>query len=244
MATPRFYCPQGLAPHLTIELPEALSHHALRVLRMKDGAALVLFDGTGGEYPARLVVQGKRAQAAVGAFEPREAELAGSLTLVQGLATTDKMDWVIEKAVEMGVARVVPIAADRSVLQLSGERRDKRLAHWRRIAESAAEQCGRNRIMQIDAPMSLAHWLEMPAQGLRLMCHPEAPDTLRSALAGKPTHISLIVGPEGGWSESEMSLAAGGADRLTPVRWGDRVLRTETAGIALAAACSALMDWA
>lgn len=244
MATPRFYCPQGLAPHLTLDLPDALSHHALRALRMKDGATLVLFDGQGGEYSAQLLVQGKRAQAVLGDFDPREAELAGTLTLVQGLPSADKMDWVIEKAVEMGVGRVVPIAADRSVVQLSGERREKRLAHWRRIAESAAEQCGRNRILQIDAPMSLAQWLATPAQGMRLMCHPNAPDTLRAALAEQPTHICLIVGPEGGWSEAEMAAATTSAQELTTVRWGERVLRTETAGIALAAACSALLDWA
>ncbi len=243
MATPRFYCPQGLAPHQTLDLPEALSHHALRVLRMKDGAALVLFDGQGGEYPARLAVQGKRAQATLGDFDPREAELAGSLTLVQGLPSADKMDWVIEKAVEMGVARVVPIAAERSVVQLTGERREKRLAHWRRIAESAAEQCGRNRIMQIDAPTSLAQWLETPAQGMRLMCHPSASHTLRTALAERPSHISLVVGPEGGWSDAEMARVASSKEQLTTVRWGERVLRTETAGIALAAAASALLDW-
>jgi len=154
------------------------------------------------------------------------------------------MDWVIEKAVEMGVARVVPIAADRSVVQLTGERREKRLAHWRRIAQSAAEQCGRNRIMQVDAPLSLAQWLDTSAEGVRLMCHPGAAHTLRSALSEQPSHIALIVGPEGGWSEAEMAIARSHAQTLTTVRWGNRVLRTETAGIALAAACSALLDWA
>lgn len=210
---------------------------------MKDGAPLVLFDGQGGEYPGQLVVQGKRAQARLDEFDPREAELGGALTLVQGLPSADKMDWVIEKAVEMGVARVVPIAADRSVVQLTGERREKRLAHWRRIAESASEQCGRNRIMQVEAPVSLAQWLATPVQGMRLMCHPAAAHTLRSALSGRPSHIALIVGPEGGWSDAEMASARQSVETLTTVRWGDRVLRTETAGIALAAACATLLDW-
>jgi len=244
MATPRFFCPEGLAPDITLDLPEALSHYAARVLRMKHGAPVVLFDGRGGEYPGHLEIDGKRTRARLGAFNPREAELAGTLTLVQGLPSADKMDWIIEKAVELGVSRVVPIAAERSVLQLTGERRDKRLAHWRRVAESAAEQCGRNRIMQIDAPLALKQWLALPAQGLRLMCHPQAQATLRTALANGPDHVTLVVGPEGGWSDAEMALAESGAERLTTVRWGERVLRTETAGLALAAACTALLDWA
>lgn len=243
MATPRFYCPQGLAPDTRLALPDALSHYACRVLRLKDGAEIVLFDGQAGEYPARLEIAGKQAWAHLGAFNAREAELAGALTLVQGLPSGDKMDWIVEKAVELGVQRIVPIAAERSVLHLTGERRDKRVAHWRRVAESASEQCGRNRIMQVQAPQTLRQWLDEPADGMRLLCHPQAPTTLRAALAGAPTALTLIVGPEGGWSEAELALA-GHAGQVTTLQWGSRVLRTETAGVALAAACTALLDWA
>ncbi|MBJ7264881.1 MAG: 16S rRNA (uracil(1498)-N(3))-methyltransferase, partial [Burkholderiaceae bacterium] len=131
MAAPRFYCPIPLAPNCALDLPDDLAHYAGRVLRLRDGAAVVLFDGSGGEYPAHLRIESKRVAAHLGAHVAREAELAGCITLVQGLPSGDKMDWVIEKAVELGVQKIVPIAADRSVLQLQGERLAKRMTHWR-----------------------------------------------------------------------------------------------------------------
>lgn len=239
---PRFYCPLPLASGARLALPEELAHHAVRVLRLRDGDTVTLFDGTGGEYPAVLQIQGKAAWARLGAFDPREAELPGRITLVQGLPGGDKMDWVVEKAVELGAARVVPITAQRSVLQLSGERAQKRLAHWRRIAQAAAEQCGRNRLMEIDPPCALAEWLAGPARGLTLLCHPDAQDRLADALgAGTPGGIYLLVGPEGGWSEEELLAARHAGARA--VRFGLRVLRTETAGLAMIAAVSALLNW-
>ncbi|CFN95225.1 16S ribosomal RNA methyltransferase RsmE [Bordetella pertussis] len=169
MSLPRFYCDARLAPGECVALPEALAHHAVRVLRLRAGAALVLFDGAGGEYPATLEIEGKAAWAQLGAHVPREAELPGRITLVQGLPAGDKMDWVVEKAVELGAWRVSPIAAQRSVLQLNGARAEKRLAHWQRIAQAAAEQCGRNRLMAVDAPQALAAWLaQAPGAALRL----------------------------------------------------------------------------
>ncbi|MDQ8035266.1 16S rRNA (uracil(1498)-N(3))-methyltransferase [Bordetella genomosp. 1] len=244
MSTPRFYCETPLAPNTEIALPEALAHHAARVLRLRDGAPLVLFDGQGGEYPGTLRIDGKAACALLGAHLPREAELPGRVTLVQGLPSGDKMDWVIEKAVELGAARVVPVAAQRSVLQLSGARLDKRVQHWRRIAQSAAEQCGRNRLTEVDAPQSLRDYLAQPEPGLRLLCHPDATTDLPGALAAHDvrTHgLALLVGPEGGWSEAELQDAARAG--VTAVRFGPRVLRTETAGLALIAAATALLGW-
>lgn len=243
MSSPRFYCAEPLAPETTLPLPDALAHYAVRVLRLKDQSDIVLFDGRGGEYPAVLQIEGKRARAHIGAHRTREAELGGHITLVQGLPSGDKMDWIVEKAVELGVQRIVPIAADRSVLQLTGERREKRLAHWRRVVESAAEQCGRNRLPGIDAPLTLDKWLATPAQGLRLMCHPAAEFDLAQALAPAPSHVTLIVGPEGGWSDAELGQAGAPASQVTSVRWGARVMRTETAGLALTAATTALLRW-
>ena len=242
---PRFYCPVPLAAGTRLLLPDALAHHAVRVLRLRDGAAIALFDGTGGEYPAVLEVEGRQAWARLGDFDAREAELPGRITLVQGLPGGDKMDWVVEKAVELGAAALAPIQARRSVVQLSAERAGKRLAHWQRIAQSAAEQCGRNRLMDVAAPRALEDWLAQPAAGLRLLCHPEADATLAEALAPltgrKDVAFDLLVGPEGGWSEEELQAARRAG--VQAVRFGPRVLRTETAGLALIAAASALLGW-
>lgn len=244
MATPRFYCPTPLAAHSLIPLPPDLAHHAIRVLRLKPDSPIVLFDGLGGEYPARLVIDGKNGSALTEEHHMVEAELKGHITLVQGIASGDKMDWIIEKATELGATKIIPIAARRSVLQLSGERLQKRLQHWRRVAQAASEQCGRNRIMEVSPPCSLQTWLESPvaADHVRLLCHPESDVTLVQALdAQEPDTLSILVGPEGGWSDEEIALAQQHA--LTQVQFGTRVLRTETAGLALIAAISALRNW-
>jgi 16S rRNA (uracil1498-N3)-methyltransferase len=242
---PRFHCSCTLGPQARVELPEAIAHHAVRVLRLRDGADVVLFDGRGGEYPAVLEVAGKSAYARLGEQRMREAELAGAITLVQGLPGGDKMDWIVEKAVELGACRVAPIQADRSVAQLSGARLDKRMAHWRRISVAASEQCGRNRIMEVDEPCSLRQWLAGSdmASSLTLLCHPEADDDLAGALraAGRLDSVRLLIGPEGGWSDNELDDAARAG--LRQVRYGPRVLRTETAGLALISACTALLGW-
>ncbi|AKQ54820.1 16S rRNA (uracil(1498)-N(3))-methyltransferase [Bordetella hinzii] len=243
MSLPRFYCDTPLAAGQRLPLPDALAHHAIRVLRLRDGADIVLFDGRGGEYPARLEIEGRTGHAQLGPHLAREAELPGRIVLVQGLPSGDKMDWIVEKAVELGAAAVVPIAAQRSVLQLSGPRLEKRLAHWRRVAQSAAEQCGRNRLTEVAAPQTLRDWLARPAEGLRLMCHPQAADDLPGWLARQsaPAALTLMVGPEGGWSEEE--IAAARTAGVASLRLGPRVLRTETAGLALIASVSALLGW-
>ena len=243
MSAPRFFCDAPLSAGARIALPEALAHHAIRVLRLRAGETVALFNGQGGEYPAVLEIEGKAGFAQLGAFDPREAELGGRITLVQGLPAGDKMDWVVEKAVELGAARVSPIAAQRSVLQLAGPRLEKRVAHWQRIAQSAAEQCGRNRLMAVDAPVALADWLAQPAEGLRLLCHPEADTDLSGLLGATPglASLTLLVGPEGGWSDKELAQAREAG--VQAVRFGPRVLRTETAGLALISAAGALLGW-
>ena len=243
MTAPRFYCRCPLAPNQTIELPPELAHHAMRVLRLKSGTAIVLFDGTGGEYAATLLVDGKKGKAEVGDHHRVEVESPGCITLAQGIAAADKMDWIIEKAVELGVKRLVPIAAQRSVLKLAGERLDKRTLHWNRIAQAASEQCGRNRIMSIEAPQSLRAYLSQVDASRQpiLFCHPDAELALAEVLQPGMMRLTLLVGPEGGWSDEEKALAR--RSELTPVKLGERVLRTETAGLALIAAASALQRW-
>lgn len=242
MPIARFYCPAPLSAHTRIALPKALAHHATRVLRLQAGATIVLFDGTGGEYPAMLETEGSALWARISEHDPIERELDGRVTLVQGIASGDKMDWIIEKAVELGVARFIPIAAERSVLRLSGERLEKRILRWRAIAQSASEQCGRNRLMHIELPARLDECLpRLCPPGAALLCHPEADTTLAQALAARPAQLALLIGPEGGWSEDEQAQARRHA--VQAVAFGPRVLRTETAGIALLAASSALLGW-
>lgn len=255
MNKPRFYFPASLQPHRQFELPDAIAHYALRVLRLKDGAEIILFDGQGGQYPARLASQGKKAFVTTRAHDPLDVELAGHINLVQGLPSADKMDWIIEKAVELGAHRVTPITAQRSVIQLRGERLEKRLLHWQRVAQSASEQCGRNRIMVIERPRSLQKHLEQAApkkHETTILCHPDQGVPLEQAIQDiktkqassdntTPPILNLMVGPEGGWSGSELTLAS--QYGLTAVQFGPRILRTETAGLALIAASTALLGW-
>lgn len=240
MPTPRFFCPVPLHAGTCIELPGPLAHHAVRVLRLADGTAITLFDGSGGQYCATLRIDGRRTLATIGTHAATDRELRGTLVLVQGIASGERMDWVVEKAVELGVGALHPVAAERSILRLSGARLDKRLAHWRAIVQSASEQCGRNRLMQIHEPATLEACLQR-IEGPALFCHPEGHLSLREALSDVRRRVNLLVGPEGGWSPAELSLAR--RHPLHQVRFGARVLRTETAGLALAAAVTALLDW-
>src|SRR5881398_3362289 len=177
---PRFYCPQPLHTGATVDLPEAVAHH-LHVVRQQPGDELVLFDGTGGQYRARLAEIGKRrASAEVLAHEAVEAELPYAVTLAQGLPEgSSKMDWIVEKAVELGVSSIVPLAAQRSVVRLAGERADKRMAHWQAVVVSASEQCGRNRLATIAKVEDFERWIAQPEQNVtRILLSPRADASL------------------------------------------------------------------
>ncbi|CAB3777300.1 16S rRNA (uracil(1498)-N(3))-methyltransferase [Pararobbsia alpina] len=238
---PRFHIAtplQALASGATVELPEEVVRH-LQVLRLQTGDAVTLFDGTGGEYPATLGEIGKRhAAALLGEHQAREVEPPYAVTLVQGIAGGDKMDWLIEKAIELGVRRVVPLVTVRSVVRLSGERAQRRAEHWRALACAACEQCGRNRVPQIDAPAPLDRWLDSKGMAdgpLRLMLSPRAQGSLELLPEAAPAvPVELLIGPEGGLSADEetAALAAG----YLPISLGSRILRTETAGLAMLAA--------
>ena len=228
---PRFYCPQPLAAGSTVDLPDAVAHH-LHVLRMQPGEPLTLFDGRGGQYAAQLAEIGKkRASAVVLAHQAVEAELSYAVTLAQGLPEGSKMDWIIEKAVELGVAAVQPLAAQRSVVRLSGERAEKRQAHWQGVIEAASEQCGRNRLARLDPLLDYGRWLATPSPAPRILLSPRAGQSLADwAKANAPQALTLMVGPEGGFSREEEDAAlAAGALALSV---GPRVLRTETAALA------------
>jgi 16S rRNA (uracil1498-N3)-methyltransferase len=222
--------PWPLQAHSTVELPPVVAHHVERVLRLASGDALTLFNGQGGEFPARLVSLGKAPRAELGEHLPKEKESPLAITLVQSLASGDKMDWVLQKAVELGASRIVPVTSHRSVVRLSGERAEKRGEHWQRIVASACEQCGRNRLPEVAELRSLlSHMARAPAPGtLRLILAPGAASKLSDL--PRPSAAELLVGPEGGFTEDEV-LAAQVAGYQS-IRLGPRILRTETAGLA------------
>jgi len=236
---PRFYCPQPLAAGAIVDLPEAVAHH-LFVVRMQPGDALTLFDGRGGQYRASLQDSGKkRASARVEEHQAIDLELPYAITLAQGLPEGSKMDWIIEKAVELGVAGIVPLAAQRSVVRLSAERAEKRHAHWQGVIVAASEQCGRNRLAQLSPLMDFERFVATQDGQPRILFSPRATQSLADwARAAGPQAATLMVGPEGGFSEQEEQTAIrAGALALS---LGPRVLRTETAGLAAVAALNAL----
>ena len=235
---PRFHCPSPLIPGSLVDLPDTVAHH-LHVVRQQSGDELVLFDGSGGQVRARLVEIGKRrATAEILAHEAVDVELPFRVTLAQGLPEGSKMDWIVEKAVELGVAAIQPLAAQRSVVRLSGDRADKRLAHWQAVVVSASEQCGRNRLADVAPVQDFARWVAQPAAGTRILLSPRADASLAQWTRATPPHeVTLLVGPEGGLTdaEEEAALAAG----ALPLSMGPRVLRTETAGLAALAILAA-----
>ena len=238
MNLPRFYCREALSPGAHIELPEPVARHAVRVLRLPPGAPMVLFDGRGGEYPAHIErIERDRVMAVLGAWVETERESALAITLVQALQAGDKMDFTIQKAVELGVRDIVPVESRRSVLRLAGERAGKRVAHWQGVVASACEQCGRNQVPLVAPLEKLENWLARPADGvLRLMLAPDAEQTLATIAPAKD--VQLLIGAEGGLDPQEV-IAAQQAG-FQAVRLGPRVLRTETAGLAALAALQAL----
>lgn len=246
MADPRFYCPTPVFAEQELELPTSVAHH-VRVRRLATGDRVVLFDGRGGETAGILRIEDKTTSVSLGQHSPQEAELGGQITLIQALPSGDKMDWIIEKAVELGVHRVIPVAAQRSVLKLSGPRLEKRLEHWRGIITSASEQCGRNRLLELSDPRTLEQALASAGPGLPLLCSPEADQTLGKHLQAcegqqKNIHaLCLLIGPEGGWSPEEVAAAT--RHGVNKIKFGSRILRTETAGLALVAATTALLGW-
>jgi 16S rRNA (uracil1498-N3)-methyltransferase len=215
--------------------PDA-AHHVSKALRLKIGDSIVVFDGRGGEYEAVLQrIDRDRVDVKVGAFRDIDREPALRIGLVQGLPEADKMDWIIQKAVELGVAWIQPIVCDRSVVRLSAERAVKREAHWRRVAISACEQSGRNQVPEVRPTLSFQNWIAEPSTNARWMLRPDAPPLAARTPPDGP--IELLVGPEGGFSERELDLAS---SRTEAVSLGPRVLRTETAPLAALAAIHAL----
>ncbi|MDE2406663.1 MAG: 16S rRNA (uracil(1498)-N(3))-methyltransferase [Xanthomonadaceae bacterium] len=222
----------------TIALPEGTAAHLIRVLRLQAGDACVLFNGDGCDYDARIVAIGKGdARAEIVGARRIDNESPLRIVLLQGIARGEKMDWILQKATELGVARILPVFSDRSEVKLDGPRADKRLAHWREVVISACEQSGRARVPEVAAPQPLAQAAAL-REGRGFLLDPFADNTLALLQGGALRACTLAIGPEGGWSPRDREhLVAAGHEGL---RLGPRVLRTETAGIAAIAALQAL----
>jgi 16S rRNA (uracil1498-N3)-methyltransferase len=207
------------------------------VLRLQPGDGITLFNGQGGEFEATVTRMGRSdVEVLIGAHSAIEREAAGAVHLLAGITANERMDWLVEKATELGATSLTPLIAERSVLKLKGERAEKKLAHWQGVAVAASEQCGRNRVTRIDAAQTLAAWLaQHPATGELRLVLSLSPGTqpLRSAVQGHPD-VTLLSGPEGGLTAAEEALAL--AAGFVPVTLGPRVLRAETAPLAVLAA--------
>lgn len=236
---PRFYCSQPLAVGAVLTLPDHIAHH-VQVLRLPLGETVTLFNGEGGEYAAVLTaIEKKRVHAEIKAFSPREAELPYAVTLAQALPEGTKMDWIVEKAVELGAAAIQPIAAQRCVVKLSPERAAKKMEHWQGIIAAAAEQCGRNRLAHLAAPVALHDWLGQQNLHPRILFSPRATQSLSDwARHHPPQPVALLIGPEGGFSPQEEKAAVKAG--MLALSIGPRVLRTETAGMAALSAINAV----
>lgn len=217
------------------DLPEHVVGHWLRVLRMQAGDAAVVFNGSGVEAEVTLHSIDKR-HATVEVTTLREGlpESGFRITLLQGVARGEKMDWILQKATELGVHAFVPVFSERSEVKLEGERAQKRLQHWRGVVIAACEQSGRSVVPSVLAPASLKSACAELNTDQRLILDPEAPSAVRGALVGGAHDCVIAVGPEGGWSAQDRGVMQGAGFR--GVRLGPRVLRTETAGIAAIAA--------
>lgn len=235
----RFYSSTPLASNSEVELDATAARHVATVLRLKTGSPLILFDGRGGEYRAELLRGGKHPTVRLLQHQAIERESPLDITLVQGIAKGEKMDYLVQKAVELGVTRIVPLASEHGVVRLKdAARAEKKRQHWQAVAISACEQCGRNRVPVIEPVTALPAYLASQPTGLRLLLDPDAGENLTTRQAGTPRTLVALVGPEGGLSDNELEFARRAG--FGGVRIGPRILRTETAGLALLAAVQTL----
>jgi 16S rRNA (uracil1498-N3)-methyltransferase len=234
---PRLFAPVDLTLGAEIGLTDRAARH-LTVLRLRRGDAITLFNGQGAEFAAELTrVAAGEVLARVLSRHDLECESPLSIVLAQCVSSGDRMDMAVQKSTELGVSRIVPIASARSVVKLSRERAEKRVAHWRNVVIAACEQCGRNRVPEVAEIAGISDFLDRGAgDGLRLLLAPDAGQNLKQL--APPHEVTLLVGPEGGLTarESEDAERAG----FIPVRFGPRVLRTETAPLAVVAAMQTL----
>ena len=237
MRLTRLFLEQPLAVGADVDLDERAHRHAVQVLRLRPGAELVLFNGSGGEYRATLTeASRRRSRVTLTAFEDRDTRPSLHVTLVQGVSKGGRMDFSLQKATELGVSQVTPVVTKRSRIPGEPRRLDNRHEHWRGVIISACEQCGRNDLPALNLVTTLEHWLTDRPEGHALVLDPQA----GGSLADRPPEgpVQLLIGPEGGLEDTE--LAAARHRGIHAVRLGPRILRTETAGVAALAVIQAL----
>ena len=235
---PRLYCDLALSPGAEIVLPEAAAHHSVTVLRLQVGDTLNLFNGEGGEYRATLVAVNKReTRARLLEFDATERESPVDITLALGISAGERMDYSLQKATELGVTSIQPLATERSVVKLAGERADKRLQHWQHVVIAACEQCGRNRVPAVAPVQKLfAYLADVDRSKRRLLLSPDAATPLKRVAPA--AGVILLIGAEGGLAPAEYQAAE--ASGFEPVKLGPRILRTESAPVAALAVLQAL----
>jgi len=230
----RVFVDEPLAVGTSCGVDGPAANHITRVLRLREGDALTLFDGRGGEYGARISGFRKASvQVEVKEHRDVERESALNLTLAQGVSRGERMDWVMQKATELGVTRIIPVITERTMVKLDERQADRKLEHWRAIVVSACEQCGRNRVPEVTLPQVFIEAVRsIDTAVTRVLLSPTG--TLRARDLGQPASIAMLIGPEGGLSDNEQEAAIDAGFR--PLRMGPRILRTETAAIAALAA--------
>ena len=235
MREPRIYVDLTLEPDLQLSLPLSATHQLSKVLRKRIGQRISLFNGLGGSYLAEIVSIGKRqVEVRLLAFREERRESRLHLTLAQSVSRSQHMDYTLQKAVELGVSRIVPLISEFGNVHLEDQGAEKKLLHWKKIVISACEQCGRNFIPELLSPIPLAQWLEADSNKVKLLLHPDASRGL-SSIEIFDESLSIMSGAEGGFSEIDVESAL--ASDYVAIELGPRVLRTETAAIAAISIC-------
>lgn len=231
MSLSRIYQATSLVINQSFRLDDKASHHLARVLRAKVGDELVVFNGEGGEFRAHIThIDKKGVDVNLSHFDMREVESPVKILLAQGIARGEKMDFIVQKAVELGASGIIPLVTERCNVRLDQEREEKRLQHWQSVVISACEQSGRNRIPTVSAPQSLKTWLPSVQADQRFVLSPHVENRLPTPSLAAGATIVLLIGPEGGLSDQEVELSL--KHQFVPILLGPRVMRTETASLA------------
>ena len=234
MRIPRIFVNQDLTSHSTFQLDSSTAHYLGKVLRLSEQRPLIVFNGKGGEYDAQIIALTKN-QADISTTEFRSENRMPNLRteLAISISRGDKMDWIVQKATELGVSKIYPLFSERSEVKLTGDRLEKKLRHWQQVAIAACEQCQRNIVPGIESAIDASDYIRSSDAELKLVLHHRTEISLKQihkTMQESPSSVILLIGPEGGLTDDEIQLAV--ANNYTPLRLGPRVLRTETAPLA------------